>query len=370
MCSRSRHFPHGRVANCSGFTFTYGMNIASFLIIPPMCVSTMVEGDFVYHSCAADGSSELRTVAVGGARENTLRRTWTRVVEETAVVQDGPARTWVVGASTITGVSTIRTEAPRGASTVAPVVQLVWRREDRPPTPDPSPTAATSPAVDPSWLGAEQPGRPAIPMAAIAGIAAGGVVLIVLAALGILIWAWRCRKREAGENDMHGGASQDGHATTCDAADTATLPPMGYKAELDAIATAKGNGQSAEKPELPGEGIQVNPDTITAEPVANVTTHEPFERQDTQVCELDAVPRSPRCPPACAATTPPQVYELEAGQLAPRCPAQSAAELEGTATQCSPSPVSPLTDQSTQGASLKQTPSSSVWLSTAGGGWC
>ncbi|AEO63919.1 uncharacterized protein THITE_2039480, partial [Thermothielavioides terrestris NRRL 8126] len=105
----------------SGYTYSHPTVLPSSVPYGPRCISTMIQGDFVYQECGADGKSELHTVAVGTGKFTTLT-SWAT----TEFDSDWDGFEWTTWAATTdTVISTITIDAPRNAMTTAPAVQLV-----------------------------------------------------------------------------------------------------------------------------------------------------------------------------------------------------------------------------------------------------
>jgi hypothetical protein len=253
-----------------GFTFTNGIFIPSTDSTGgPQCASTMTEGEFVFNQCDVAKNSQRRTVRVGTSTYTT-QLAWTSIREET--FQFGPTTTvmWTSRTWTFFLVSTITTTAQRDAVTVAPAIQLVWRREDLSLAKQPGPAATSSDSNSAPASSQEPP----LGKGALAGIAVGAVVVAAMAILGIFMYIRRRRRNPSDVLDSPIETTESPSAAAAAVAGGGGLEP-GQKAELDATSAAiKLNGVSMEKQELPADSVVPLP---PAEP-------------EPQRFELDATP--------------------------------------------------------------------------------
>lgn len=169
----------------SGFSLHPGMvgpdGTEISIVVPPLCVSTMTTGEFVYKTCRSDGTSQLRVTTIG--KPETLVYTETVTHVEGVEGQD-PSTSYETKIVT----STIEGVLADIGKLHAPPVQLVWRPEDLPSTSSPTPTATSSPDSIPDSTSGLSAG-------ATAGIAIGVVLSVILLAAGIFLW-FRQRKRK------------------------------------------------------------------------------------------------------------------------------------------------------------------------------
>lgn len=150
--------------------------------------------------------------------------------------------------------SYITTQTQKDAVTEAPAVQLVWRPSDKGLTPPIEPVTATASVPSEAPAGPLS-NDPPLPVGAIAGIAVGGVVSVVVLVLSLLLYLRGRRRRRDGTLD--GGTGETTKPTdTVEVADTpggTVALEAGEKPELDATPAAPNDAVSMAKQELPGE---------------------------------------------------------------------------------------------------------------------
>lgn len=230
----------------SGFTFTYGSAIPSFLTIPPSCLSTLVDGNLAYHLCGTDGSDGLRTAAVGAS---TITTTFDSVWTDIQTIRVGPNPSlWVTTTQTFTMRMTATTRALKDATMEAPAAQLVWRPEDQPLTQDPDLTQSTIASSIRTGTSSVAPmpgttsntvGTP-LTTGIIAGIA---VAAITFATFLLLVIAFYVRRHRRKAQEAPAAQDNDVKAQPSNNLGNGRELEPGQKPELDASSAADSNGK-------------------------------------------------------------------------------------------------------------------------------